>query len=156
MVGCGDCSPKGVFPGSKPFQATLEEISQAPQVPNRRAASERSERSEHHIWTGATLRSRVDLLSRVARLANCRGKRRVIYMWRIIQYIKSLFDFDARRRQIDMAILWPSCVEQADNIGHAKAAFACHIFNDSAWNKHYTEDELFIFIDTLDASSASS
>jgi hypothetical protein len=39
----------------------------------------------------------------------------------------------ASRRRIDLVILWPSCKEQAPDLDHAKAAFACHAYNDPAW-----------------------
>jgi hypothetical protein len=39
----------------------------------------------------------------------------------------------ARQRAIDMEILWPSCLELAPDLDHAKAAFAFHAFNDPAW-----------------------
>ena len=41
--------------------------------------------------------------------------------------------FDKRRRQIDIEILWPLCVENAPSLDHAKAAFAVHAMNDDAW-----------------------
>ncbi len=40
----------------------------------------------------------------------------------------------AQKRDIDIKILWPSCVAQAKDIHHAKAAFAAHAFNDPAWD----------------------
>lgn len=39
----------------------------------------------------------------------------------------------ARQRSIDLQVLWPSCVKLAPDLDHAKAAFAVHAFNDSAW-----------------------
>jgi hypothetical protein len=39
----------------------------------------------------------------------------------------------ARLRRIDLDILWPSCKEQARDLDMARAAFACHAFNDEAW-----------------------
>jgi hypothetical protein len=39
----------------------------------------------------------------------------------------------ARQRQIDLEILWPTCKELAPDLDHAKAAFAVHAFNDTAW-----------------------
>ena len=39
----------------------------------------------------------------------------------------------SRQRKIDMEILWPICVEQANDLDHAKMAFAVHAFNDPAW-----------------------
>jgi len=52
-----------------------------------------------------------------------------------------VFDFNARRRDLDIQILWPICKQQANergderggDIDHAKAAFALHAFNDQAW-----------------------
>ena len=38
-----------------------------------------------------------------------------------------------RQRSIDLRILWPVCKEQADDLEHAKAAFAMHAFHDPAW-----------------------
>jgi hypothetical protein len=32
-----------------------------------------------------------------------------------------------------MEMLWPTCVEQARDLAHAKAAFATHALNDPAW-----------------------
>ena len=39
----------------------------------------------------------------------------------------------ARCRKLDMELLWPSCLSQACDLDHAKAAFAVHAFNDPAW-----------------------
>lgn len=39
----------------------------------------------------------------------------------------------SRQRAIDMDVLWPTCVAQARDLDHAKAAFALHAFNDPAW-----------------------
>ena len=39
----------------------------------------------------------------------------------------------ARKRAIDLRILWPACKEQAPDMDHAKAAFAAHAFRDRAW-----------------------
>ena len=55
----------------------------------------------------------------------------------------------ARQRAIDMKILWPTCVEGANDLDHAKAAFAVHCFQDPAWLA-LGEKELFDFIDGLD------
>lgn len=41
--------------------------------------------------------------------------------------------WNARRRAIDLDILWPICKEQAADLDHAKEAFAFHAFNDDAW-----------------------
>jgi hypothetical protein len=49
--------------------------------------------------------------------------------------------YDARRRRIDLEILWPSCKAQARDLDHAKAAFAVHAFNDDAWLS-LSEDEI--------------
>lgn len=40
---------------------------------------------------------------------------------------------NARRRAIDLDILWPICKERARDMDRAKAAFAVHAFNDEAW-----------------------
>lgn len=48
--------------------------------------------------------------------------------------IRWLLDrWNARRRAIDLQILWPICKEKAADLDHAKAAFAVHAFNDGAW-----------------------
>ena len=39
----------------------------------------------------------------------------------------------ARCRKIDIRILWPSCLKQARDLNHARAAFATHAFHDPAW-----------------------
>ena len=57
----------------------------------------------------------------------------------------------ARSRRFDMKILWPACLEQAQNLDHAKAAFAYHAFNDPAW-KRLGEAEIYRFIDSLEAA----
>ena len=54
-----------------------------------------------------------------------------------------------RMRKSDLAILWPACVQNAPDLDHAKAAFAYHVFNDSAWTKEYTHDELIEYISDL-------
>lgn len=52
----------------------------------------------------------------------------------MIWLIKLLFKwYDARRRNIDLAILWPICKERAASLDQAKAVFAVHAFNDPAW-----------------------
>lgn len=39
----------------------------------------------------------------------------------------------ARQRRIDTEILWPTCIAGANDLGHARTAFAAHCFNDPAW-----------------------
>jgi hypothetical protein len=39
----------------------------------------------------------------------------------------------ARQRAIDIDILWPACCRNAQDLDHAKAAFAKHAFHDEAW-----------------------
>lgn len=41
--------------------------------------------------------------------------------------------WNARRRQIDIDILLPICLQGANDLDHAMAAFAMHAFNDPAW-----------------------
>lgn len=63
--------------------------------------------------------------------------------------IRWLIDWwNARRRAIDLEILWPICKEKAKDLDHAKAAFAVHAFNDPAWTclGHY---EVYSRIDAL-------
>ena len=62
-------------------------------------------------------------------------------------FIRSLWR--RRQRQIDLDILWPICVRGANDLDHAKAAFAVHAFNDPAWRE--LGEELFNFIDRLEA-----
>lgn len=38
-----------------------------------------------------------------------------------------------RQRAVDIRILWPACKDNAPDLDHARAAFAYHAFNDSAW-----------------------
>jgi hypothetical protein len=54
----------------------------------------------------------------------------------------------ARLRRIDMKILWPACVDGAQSLDHAKAAFAAHAFHDPAW-QFLGEQETYNFIDAL-------
>ena len=64
-------------------------------------------------------------------------------LWRLI-----LAWWHARQRRIDMDILWPICRREANNLDHAKAAFAVHAYNDPAWME-LGEEKLFAFIDGL-------
>ena len=54
-------------------------------------------------------------------------------------------------RRIDMDVLWPTCLKAANNLDHAKAAFAVHAVNDPAWRTDYSEEEILEFIDRLEA-----
>lgn len=56
--------------------------------------------------------------------------------------------YNARRRAIDLEILWPICKEKATDLDHAKAAFAVHAFNDPAW-MCLGHDEVYSRIDAL-------
>jgi hypothetical protein len=56
----------------------------------------------------------------------------------------------AHQRSIDMDILWPICLKGANDLDHAKAAFAYHAFNDPAW-RELGEDGIIDFIDRLEA-----
>jgi hypothetical protein len=49
-----------------------------------------------------------------------------IWRWATLQHYKRL-------RRLDLEILWPICCQRADNLDHAKAAFAVHAFHDRAW-----------------------
>lgn len=39
----------------------------------------------------------------------------------------------ARLRAIDLRILWPVCRDNAEDLDHARAAFAIHAMHDPAW-----------------------
>lgn len=54
-----------------------------------------------------------------------------------------------RQRSIDLDILWPACLDRASDLNHAKSAFAVHVFNDSAWTRDFTEQELIEVISRL-------
>jgi hypothetical protein len=56
----------------------------------------------------------------------------------------------AKQRAIDMDILWPTCLKQAPDLNHAKAAFAYHCFTDPAWLV-LSDKEIVEFIDSLEA-----
>lgn len=58
-----------------------------------------------------------------------------------------------RQRSIDMVILWPSCKSLAVDLDHAKAAFAIHAFNDSAWTNDLSERQIIDLIDALPGKS---
>lgn len=62
--------------------------------------------------------------------------------------------YNERRRKIDMDILWPSCCELAEDLNHAKAAFAAHAFNDPAWMA-LGHDEVYRRIDGLKPPAGS-
>jgi hypothetical protein len=55
----------------------------------------------------------------------------------------------ARQRRIDMDILWPICLKEANDLDHAKAAFAVHCYLDPAWQE-LGEKGIFDFIDRLE------
>jgi hypothetical protein len=57
--------------------------------------------------------------------------------------------WNARRRRIDLEILWPACKAQAVDLDHAKAAFAVHAYADSAWADLGKQD-IYDFIDGLE------
>jgi hypothetical protein len=59
-----------------------------------------------------------------------------------------LWAWHAHRRAIDMDILWPACLAHAEDLDHAKAAFAVHAYNDGAWLS-LGEDGLRSAIDAL-------
>ena len=58
----------------------------------------------------------------------------------------------ARQRKIDLEILWPICCKGANDLDHAKAAFATHAFNDPAWQA-LGERELYRFIGRLEPTN---
>lgn len=66
----------------------------------------------------------------------------------IWEKIVSWFNYNERRRQIDINLLWPSCKKFGNDLDHAKAAFAAHAFNDEAWTG-LGEEEIKRRIDNL-------
>jgi hypothetical protein len=60
----------------------------------------------------------------------------------------------APRRRLDMKILWPACKrvseEQGLGMAGAKASFAFHAFQDSAWRFRYDHRGLEAFIDNME------
>lgn len=50
-----------------------------------------------------------------------------------IRWLIRQFNYNDRRRQLDLQILWPTCKEHAQDMDHAKTAFAVHCYNDPAW-----------------------
>lgn len=56
--------------------------------------------------------------------------------------------YNERRRAIDLETLWPACVSNAQDLDHAKAAFAFHAFSDPAW-QCLGREEIMRRIDTL-------
>ena len=58
----------------------------------------------------------------------------------------------ARVRRIDLDVLWPICKAGANDLDHAKAAFATHAFNDPAWQA-LGEAEIFRRIDELEPTN---
>jgi hypothetical protein len=58
----------------------------------------------------------------------------------------------ARQRRIDIDILWPCCRDGANDLAHARAAFAMHCFNDPAWIE-LGYDAIVDFIDGLGATN---
>lgn len=54
-------------------------------------------------------------------------------MRKAIRWLLQQFNYNHRRRQIDLQILWPACKANSLNLDDAKAAFAVHAFNDYAW-----------------------
>ena len=55
----------------------------------------------------------------------------------------------AWQRRIDLEILWPICKREAPDLDHARAMFAVHAYNDSAW-LCLGEEALFAAIDRLE------
>jgi hypothetical protein len=69
-------------------------------------------------------------------------------MYKLLKTIFLFFNYNHRRRQLDIKILWPVCRHYADNLDHAKAAFALHAFADPAW-KSLKHEEILRRIEAL-------
>jgi len=54
----------------------------------------------------------------------------------------------ARQRAIDIATLWPECCRLTPTLDHAKATFAVHAYNDSAWTS-LGDDGIYDAIEAL-------
>ena len=48
-----------------------------------------------------------------------------------------------------MSTLWPACVERAETLDHARAAFYMHASNDPTWTTDYDERSLIEFVGEL-------
>ena len=60
----------------------------------------------------------------------------------------------ARCRAIDLEILWPTCCEMAEDLDHAKMAFAAHAYHDDAW-LFLGGAEIYRIIDGLDCANVN-
>lgn len=58
--------------------------------------------------------------------------------------------YNARRRRIDMDILWPQLLAQGRDLQHAKNAMVLHCLNDPAWQELGAQGTID-FIDSLEA-----
>ena len=67
----------------------------------------------------------------------------ITWLWRALER-----RYNARRREIDMMILWPACRQMTDDVDRAKEAFAVHAFHDAAWLE-LGNDEIRRRIDAL-------
>jgi hypothetical protein len=56
--------------------------------------------------------------------------------------------WDRRRRDLDVQILWPQCLKQADDRQRALVAFRLHMDLDPAY-ENLTEREKDAFLETL-------
>jgi len=53
------------------------------------------------------------------------------------------------QRATDLRILWPACKAQAPDLNLARVAFAFHAYDDPAWTKDFTEEEICAIISKL-------
>jgi hypothetical protein len=56
--------------------------------------------------------------------------------------------YNARRRELDIKLLWPSCKSQAPNMQRAREAFRMHTILDAAWID-LSDDEINSIVDAL-------
>jgi len=66
----------------------------------------------------------------------------------VIRWLLLQFNFNHRRRQLDVSVLWPICKEIAHDLDHARTAFALHAFKDPAW-RALGEEEIARRVDAL-------
>lgn len=57
--------------------------------------------------------------------------------------------YRAHLRETDIEHLWPACRAQAPDLETARAAFAAHALNDTAWTDEFTRDEILGMISGL-------
>lgn len=55
-----------------------------------------------------------------------------------------------RQRKVDLAVLWPFCVEKTPTLLLAREIFEVHALSDKAWTKDMSRQEIHIFCQGLE------